>query len=388
MKPIGNDNYQHGSAAYDGVLLVNLGTPSAPTPRAVRRWLKEFLSDPRVVEMPRPIWWLILHLFILPFRPLRLAKLYQSIWHGDYESQADIGRLPSPGTPDMQGSPLLVYSQKKTAALQQRLNAQPNLLVKLAMSYGEPSIRSALSAMQKYPVRRLLVLPLYPQYSSTTTACVFDAVSSELQQWRWLPEVRFIHNYHDDQRYIHACAQRVLHARAAWGKDNAAGNRKLLFSFHGLPRANLLKGDPYHCQCHATARRIAERLKLSDEQWQLSFQSRFGRSEWLRPYTDETLQRMAQRGVQAVDVFCPGFAVDCLETLEEIKIQSRKVFLNAGGQSYHYIPALNDSAEHVDCLLALIQKHSSGWDHFGCDPKTEEQRAALKQRAMDAGADK
>ena len=362
MTLLGNSDYQHGSAAYDGILLVNLGTPAAATAAAVRRWLGEFLADPRVVELPRPLWWLILHFFILPVRPLRLAKLYQSIWHAE-------------------GSPLLVYSQRLTAALRRSLSSRPNVLIDLAMCYGEPSIAAVLSAMQKYPVRRLLVLPLYPQYSSTTTAPVFHAVTMQLQKWRWLPEVRFITDYHDDEHYIAACAQQIAAARAQQQTNQAP----LLLSFHGLPYTSLLQGDPYHCQCQTTARLIAERLQLHQHQWRISFQSRFGRGQWLQPYTDKTVQELAQQQ-QAVDVFCPGFAADCLETLEEINIQNRALFRDAGGRSYRYIAALNDSPAHRDCLLALIQKHSCGWDDFGHCRQTAKQRATVKQRAIAMGA--
>ena len=258
-----------------------------------------------MVELPRPVWWLILHLFILPLRPLRLARLYQSIWHEE-------------------GSPLLVHSQRMLTALRHRLSAQPGLLIEIAMSYGEPSISSALSAMQKHPVRRLLVLPLYPQYSATTSASVFDAVSRELRTWRWLPELRFVTDYHNESCYLDACAQHIRRARSMRPADETKDRRLLLLSFHGLPRVNLLKGDPYHCQCQATARLIAERLGLGERQWRIAFQSRFGRGEWLRPYTDETLRRLAKSEEKTVDVFCPGFAADCLETLEEIKIQNRR----------------------------------------------------------------
>ena len=295
----GRKDYTHGSTPKLGILLVNLGTPEQPSAKAIRTYLREFLSDPRVVEVPRWVWWLILNVFILPFRPSKIAPAYQKIW------------LPT-------GSPLAVNTQQQAHRLGERLNQemQHAVVLEYAMCYGKPSIAQRLDAMLAENVQKLLVFPLYPQYSATTTAAVFDVVTKYLQHQRWLPDIRFIHQYYEEPSYIEACAQQI-------GQHRKNDGRKLLFSYHGLPKRNLLQGDPYHCQCHASAHRIAQKLGLKDEQWLVGFQSRFGRAEWLKPYTDEILKSLPAQGVYEIDVFCPGFAADCLETLEEIAIQNR-----------------------------------------------------------------
>lgn len=330
---------RHGAPAGLGVLLINLGTPDAPTVSAVRRYLAEFLSDPRVVELPRPLWRLILHGIILRLRPRRSARSYRALW-------------------TEQGSPLLVISRRQAAALQERL--EPKLpgpiRVALGMRYGNPSIASALAELRDANARRLLILPLYPQYSATTTASVFDAVTAQLSTWRRLPEVRFINHYHDEPGYIAALAQSI---RAYWSEQGKPD--RLLFSFHGIPRAYLLRGDPYGCQCRKTARLTAKALGLAPDRWRTAFQSRVGRKEWLRPYTDETLIAWGREGVGKVHVVCPGFAADCLETLREIAVENRERFLEAGGGEFGYIPALNDQADHLDALETLIQRHIAGW---------------------------
>ncbi|QKT03087.1 ferrochelatase [Ectothiorhodospiraceae bacterium 2226] len=361
----GEAQYAHDSPSTLGVLLVNLGTPDAPTPTALRRYLREFLSDPRVVEAPRWLWWLALHGVILRIRPPRAAKAYQSVW-----------------TPE--GSPLLAISQRQSEALQLELERRlpGGTRVALAMRYGNPSVRAGLEALRAAGARRVLVFPLYPQYSATTTASVFDAVSEVLRGWRWLPELRFINHYHDDPGYIAALADSV---RAYWAQHGRPDH--LLMSFHGIPRRYLLAGDPYHCECHKTGRLLAEALALDPQAWTLTFQSRFGREEWLKPYTDHTLKALAERGVGRVDVVCPGFSADCLETLEEIEEQNREVFLHAGGQSYHYIPALNDSAAHIAALADLVQHHAQGW----AAPPAEAQRPAreaARARALALGAER
>ena len=332
-------DYEHGSPDFTGVLLVNLGTPDAPTASAVRRFLKAFLSDPRVVEYPRLLWWLILNGVILRIRPSRSAKAYREIWTDD-------------------GSPLMLHSQRLTDGVRERLEqrAPGEYKVELAMTYGEPSITSAIDKLQKAGARRLLILPLYPQYSGTTTASVFDAVTSKLQGLRWVPESRFINQYHDEPGYIRALAASV---REYW-QQHGRGDH-LLFSFHGVPRYTLDKGDPYHCLCQKTGRLVAEELELEEDQWTLSFQSRVGRDEWLRPYTDETVVELAGKGIGRLDVACPGFSADCLETLEEIAMQNAEFFEDAGGESLHYIPALNARDDHIDFLTTLIGQHTHGW---------------------------
>jgi ferrochelatase len=333
---VGDADYEHARADRLGVLLVNLGTPDAPTPAAVRRFLAQFLWDPRVVEAPRWLWWLALHGVILRIRPARSAHAYQQIWTAE-------------------GSPLLVNSRALTSAVDEVLRGKLNASVALAMSYGSPSIPSVLAQFRREGVRRLLVLPLYPQYSSTTSASVFDAVTSELQRWRWVPELRFITSYHDDRGYIDAAAAVI---EDHWRAHERA---HLLFSFHGVPRRYVLAGDPYFCQCLKTARLIAERLALGAEDWSVSFQSQVGREEWLRPYTDETLAQMAAQGRKRVTLVCPGFATDCLETLEEIAIRNRKLFLDRGGEFYDYVPALNANRAHAAALAEVILRHARGW---------------------------
>jgi len=335
----GADSFRHDQPPCTGVLLTNLGTPDTPTTSDVRRYLAEFLWDPRVVEIPRPLWWMILHGIILRLRPARSARKYATVW-----TEA--------------GSPLLAISKRQAAALQQALDKHcPGpVKVAVAMRYGNPSIAAGLDALRDAGARRLLLFPLYPQYSATTTASTFDALAAVLKTWRWLPELRMISHYHDDAAYIGALVQRI---RATW-RETKPGER-LLFSFHGLPKRNLLAGDPYHCECHKTARLVAEELGLEQGHWAVSFQSRFGRAEWLKPYTSELLAQWAKEGVDSVDVVCPGFAADCLETLEEIAVENRDIFLAAGGKTFHYIPALNDDAQHIEALTALILRHSGGW---------------------------
>lgn len=361
----GAADYCHGTAPATGVLLTNLGTPDAPTPAALRRYLAEFLWDPRVVEAPRWLWWLVLHGVILRIRPARSAHAYQKVW-------------------TEQGSPLLAISRRQAEAVKQALQAQFNgrVVVALGMRYGTPSVREAMEQLRAADVRRILVFPLYPQYSASTTASTFDAVAQVLKTWRWLPELRMVNHYHDDPGYISAVANSL---REAW--RNRPPAERLMFSFHGLPKRYLLQGDPYHCECHKTARLIAEQLNLPADRWQVAFQSRFGREEWLKPYADHTLQEWARAGVKSVDVVCPGFSADCLETLEEVAMQNRDIFLNAGGKNYHYIPALNDSPEHIKALTNLIELHTQGWPEFKANVDQKIHDAEMsKRRALDLGA--
>jgi ferrochelatase len=332
-------DFQHDQPRRLGILLTNLGTPDAPTAAAVRRYLGEFLWDPRVVEIPRPLWWLVLNGIILRTRPSRVARAYGTVW-------------------TEQGAPLLVHSQAIAeglqAALQQDLG--DSVRVVLGMRYGNPTLADAMEQLRRQGVTRLLVLPLYPQYSSTTTASTFDAVARVLQRWRWMPEIRMVTHYHDHPQYIDAIADSI---RQHWQTNGRA--ERLMFSFHGLPKRNLELGDPYFCECHKTARLVAEKLSLARDDYLICFQSRFGKAEWLQPYTDKTLESLPAAGIRKLDIVCPGFPADCLETLEEIAEQNRELFLHAGGEEYRYIPALNASAANVQLLSALAQQHIQGW---------------------------
>lgn len=345
----------HEASGRTGVLLINLGTPDAPTASAIRRYLRQFLSDRRVVEIPRLLWLAILHLFILPFRPRRLARAYASVW--------------SPG-----GSPLLVISRQQQEALAAKLG--PDLRVGLAMTYGEPSIAHALAEFEREHVRRILVLPLYPQYSATTTAAAFDALFAVLQKQRWVPELRTLNSYHDVPAYIEALAASLRRHWVAQGPGD-----HLLISFHSIPRQYLDAGDPYFCFCHKTARLLAECLGLAQERWSVSFQSRLGRAQWLQPYTDQVIPQLAKTGVRTLDVICPGFAADCLETLEEVAIRYAEDFCNAGGSALRYVPALNASEAHIDALATLCRQHLAGWSGPAPDSTAaiEQRRAAVER---------
>ncbi|WGE80750.1 ferrochelatase [Actinobacillus equuli subsp. haemolyticus] len=310
-----------------GVLLANLGTPDEPTAPAVKRYLKQFLSDPRVIDLPKFKWQLILNGIILPRRSPKVAKLYQEIW-------------------TEQGSPLLSISLQQQQTLQNYFNQQSrNVLVELGMSYGNPSIESATDRLIKAGVSKIIILPLYPQYSSTTTASVLDAFARGLTQQRKIVPFEFIHSYHNDPLYIQALANTI----------QLAEDEKLLFSFHGIPKRYQTEGDFYPEHCQQTAQLVADKLSLSDEQWLVTYQSRFGDEEWLQPYTDETLEKLPSQGVKKIAVICAGFSADCLETLEEIAEENKENFLNAGGQSYRYIPALNANTDHINALAKLIE---------------------------------
>ena len=358
MKYTGTPDYQHGSEPRIGVLLVNLGTPEQPSPRAVRRYLAEFLWDPRVIELPRPLWWLILHLIILRVRPKKSAHAYQKIW-----------------TPD--GSPLLIESKAVADGLQARLGDR--VRVALGMTYGRPSITDVLEQFRRENVQRLLVLPMYPQYSATTAGSIFDRVTRQLATWRWLPELRIVNQYWQEDAYIAALADSI---EAHWQQH---GRKHLLFSFHSIPKRYFLAGDPYHCFCHATARLVAERLQLGQDDWSLGFQSRFGREEWLKPYVDLLLLDYARQGPKQVTLVCPGFATDCLETLEEIDMQNRTAFLEAGGEAFDYVPCLNSSDAQLSLYEQLVLKHAQGWPEFtgGIDAAG---LAKSRERALALGA--
>lgn len=360
-------DYFHGKAESTGILLVNLGTPDAPEPRSLRRYLREFLSDPRVVEIPRLVWYPILYGIILNKRPAESAKKYAEVWTEE-------------------GSPLLAISKRQQQALQREMEVRFKgpVKVELAMRYGNPSIADTLLKMKQEGVRRLLVFPLYPQYCAATTATTFDAVYEQFKQWRWLPELRQINHYHDNPSYIDALAQSL---EEHW-KQHERGEL-LIMSFHGIPKRNLTLGDPYHCECYKTARLLAEKLHLKPEHYKVTFQSRFGKAEWLQPYTDKTLQALPAKGTKSVDVICPGFAADCLETLEEIQQENREYFMAAGGQNYQYIPALNDSPDHINALADLIQQHTQGWAETSADwsSRVQQKQAEIsREQAIKLGA--
>lgn len=353
--------FTHGSAPRTAVLLCNLGTPDTPTPADVRRYLAEFLSDPRVVEIPRLVWWLILHGIILRTRPAKSARKYASIWTAA-------------------GSPLKVWTDKQSKLLGGYLGERGHhLTVRYAMRYGSPSVASVLDELKTQGVTRVLILPAYPQYSATTTASMADAVYLWASRIRQLPEFRFVNRYHDDPGYIGALAARIGEFWAANGRPD-----RLVLSFHGVPKRTLALGDPYHCECLKTARLLAERLGIGKESVQVTFQSRLGRAEWLQPYTEPTLIALARQGVKRVDVACPGFTSDCLETLEEIDQEGRAAFLAAGGQEFNYLPCLNDRHDWIAALSAIAIQHLQGWNTTALPgaPALELQR----QRAIAAGA--
>jgi ferrochelatase len=339
MKYINQSEQLHQPDGGLGILLVNLGTPDAPTAAAVRRYLAQFLSDPRVVAIPKLIWQIILHAIVLRVRPKRKAEDYKGIWTEE-------------------GAPLLAISRRQQATLNELLQSRlrGDIHVALAMRYGNPSIASVLKTLRQKNVQRLLVFPLYPQYSATTTASIFDAISTELQRWRWIPEIRFIQRYHHYPDYIRVLCESIRDFR-----EQAGDAQKLLFSFHGIPQDYYQAGDPYPEECQATANRVVEQLGLDRDQWQLAFQSRFGAQQWVKPYTMETLKQWGAEGVESVQVVCPAFSVDCLETLEEIAQENRDAFLEAGGKHYAYIPALNDRPDHMQLLADLVCRHISGW---------------------------
>ncbi|MEJ6521120.1 ferrochelatase [Shewanella bicestrii] len=322
-----------------GVLLVNLGTPDEPTPKAVKRFLKQFLSDPRVVDLSPWLWQPILQGIILNTRPAKVAKLYQSVW-------------------TEQGSPLMVISEQQAQKLATDLSATFNqtIPVELGMSYGNPSIDSGFAKLKAQGAERIVVLPLYPQYSCSTVASVFDAVAQYFTQVRDIPELRFSKQYFDHDAYIAALAHSV---KRHWKTHGQAD--KLILSFHGIPLRYATEGDPYPEQCRATAKLLAQALELTDGQWQVCFQSRFGKEEWLTPYADELLADLPRQGVKSVDVICPAFATDCLETLEEISIGGKETFLHAGGEVYHFIPCLNDDELHIELLRQLVQQQAQPW---------------------------
>ena len=362
-------DYEHGLPESLGVLLVNTGTPDAPTPEAVRRFLKQFLSDTRVIEIPRLLWWLVLHGYILRVRPHQSAEAYEKIW-------------------TEQGSPLLLHSLDIAGSVQEKLSARLSgaIHVELGFRYGNPSIDDALEKMYQQYVRRILVLPLYPQYSGASTGSAFDAIATSLGRRRWVPEVHFINHYHDAAGYVSAVAASI---RDYW--DLHGRGERLLFSFHGMPRRTLDLGDPYHCQCQKTARLVAESLELESESWTTSFQSRLGRAEWLRPYTDDIVAKWGSEKAGKVDIVCPGFSADCLETLEEVALRYAADFKAAGGGELRYIPALNARDDHVGFLSRLIARNVAGWPEASPDWSLSEAAREMDKslrRAREMGAER
>ena len=357
--------HRHGQPARTAVLLINLGTPAAPTPAATRRYLAEFLADPRVVEIPRLVWLPLLHGVILRTRPRRSAAKYASIW-----------------TPE--GSPLAVWTARQAEALNAEFRQRGHdLLVAHAMRYGEPSVPSQLDALVRAGATRVLVLPLYPQYSAATTASTFDKALQWVSATRRVPALRLVDAFHDDAGYIEALAERL---QAHWREKGRA--ERLILSFHGMPARTLELGDPYFCQCHKTARLLTEHLRLDPAQVQVTFQSRFGKARWLEPYTEPTLQQLAASGVRSVDVMCPGFVADCLETLEEISMEAREAFIAAGCLDFRYVPCLNDAPRFIRALADLAEAQMQGWPtrKLAADSAAAAELQVQRERALALGA--
>ena len=360
--------YQHGSPPRIGILIANLGTPDAADAPALRRYLGEFLWDPRVVEIPRLVWWLILNLIILNTRPARSAAKYAKVWMTEG------------------GSPLRFWTERQAAELARSLAADGGEPVEVAwgMRYGQPSLETAILDLRRRGCDRILFLPMYPQYAASTTASSMDKVADTFRRLRNVPGLRTVRNFHDHPGYIAALATRVREHWAAHGRPD-----RLVMSFHGVPRYTLDRGDPYHCECQKTGRLLAEALELPADAYVVTFQSLFGRAEWIKPYTEPTVRELARSGVRRVDVVCPGFPADCLETLEEIGMEVREAFLSEGGQEYHYITALNDDPRWIEALAGIARTHLGGWrapvwDADGARAHGERQQAAA--RALGARA--
>lgn len=365
MRYLPEPPHDHGAVAKIGILLVNLGTPQAPTAAALRPYLKHFLWDPRLVEIPRALWWLILHGIVLNTRPRKSAEKYAKIW-------------------TTEGSPLRVHTERQANLLRGCLGAKtPHpLVVGWAMRYGAPPVDAELARLKAQGCRRVLVVPLYPQYAAASTGSAFDAVFEAASRMRNVPELRLVKHFHDHPGYIGALAQSV---REYWTTHGRAD--QLVMSFHGVPRFTLERGDPYHCECQKTGRLLAEALSLKPEQYVITFQSRFGRAEWLKPYTQETVEALGRRKTRRVDVICPGFVSDCLETLEEIAIENKAAFLSAGGGEFHYIPCLNERPMWIEALAAICLAHLQGWtEPAAMQPDAAEDLAASRRRALALGA--
>jgi ferrochelatase len=339
MKYLPEPEHERGTISRAAVLLANLGTPDAPTPAAVRRYLAQFLSDPRVIEIPRALWLPILHGFILSTRPRKSARKYASIWSED-------------------GSPLRVHTERQARRLRDYFGLQVHspFVVDFAMRYGAPSIPDTLARLKSEGCDRILVMPMYPQYAASTTASALDEVAAYLRRVRNVPEIRVVKHFHDHPAYIAALAQLVRDHWAQSGRPD-----KLVMSFHGLPRYTIVRGDPYHRECQETARLLAQKLDLPESRWQIAFQSRFGAAEWLEPYTASVLADCGRRSLHRVDVVCPGFVADCLETLEEIGVEGKDIFLGAGGREFHLLPCLNERDDWIRSLATIVREHLVGW---------------------------
>ena len=338
VKYIGEKNYEHGSKEKIGVLITNLGTPDAPNKEELKVYLNQFLSDPRVIELPKILWQILLKLVILQIRPSKSAEAYKQIWTD-------------------KGSPLLDIANRQLNKIQSSFSSKnENIVFEVGMRYGNPSIPDALSKLQKKQIRRLLVLPMYPQYCAATTGSTFDEVTNALQKWRWIPEMRFINQYFEEKNYIEALSNSI---KSFWKKNKKP--QKIIFSYHGIPKRYLTNGDPYHCFCLKTTRLVKEYLGLSDDEIITTFQSRFGKAEWLKPYTSETLKELPKQGIKNIHIISPGFSSDCLETLEELEEENKEYFMESGGENYHYIPCLNDQDDHINVFVNLIKKHIQGW---------------------------
>ena len=334
MSFLGEQEFDHKPSERVGILICNLGTPDSFKTKDVRRFLKEFLSDGRVIEIPKIIWWFILNGIILIFRPSKSAKLYKSVWTEE-------------------GSPLMVYSEKLVNKL--RKDFPENSEIELAMRYGNPSIQEGLLSLKNKNCRNLIILPMFPQYSGTTTGSIFDEVSRVLSKWRWVPNLNFINSYHDNEDYISALSESL--------KDQIkqVSPQKIIFSYHGIPKRNFTQGDPYHCLCKKTTRLVAEKLDLEETSYMTTFQSRFGRAEWLKPYTSETMESLPQENIKNILVVAPGFSVDCLETIEEIDEENKEIFIEAGGEIFNYAPCLNDSQLHISFIKSFLIKQIAIW---------------------------
>ena len=341
MKYEGEKDYKHGSKENVGVLITNLGTPDKPKTKELQTYLKEFLSDPRVIEVPKLFWQLILRTIILNLRPKKVAKLYKSIWKKE-------------------GGPLLVMLEKQKKGIVKILrNKKKNVKIEIGMRYGNPSIKLGLEKLRKQKCRRILILPLYPQYCAATTGSTFDKVTEVLRKWRWIPEVRFINNYFEEPLYLDCLIKSIKDSWQEFGKS-----QKLIFSYHGVPKKYLLKGDPYHCFCQKTTRLVVEKMKLKEKEYMTTFQSRFGPDEWLQPYTDKTLENLPSKNIKKIHIISPGFSSDCLETLEELEVENKEIFMSSGGKKFNYIKCLNDKPEHLNMLALLILNHLKGWPGY------------------------
>lgn len=358
--------YKHGMTSKPAVVLVNLGTPEAPTAGALRPYLRQFLSDTRVIEIPKYIWWFILNCFVIPLRSKKSAAKYASIWTKD-------------------GSPLKVHTLKQATMLRGYLGERGHQVdVVAAMRYGQPALPEVLEKLQESGCTRVLVLPAYPQYSATSTASVFDAVFDHYKKVRNVPELRFIKHYHDHPAYINALKNSVLNHR-----NQGQRAQHLVMSFHGVPKRTLMLGDPYHCECLKTARLLAQSLNLKEDEYTVTFQSRFGKAEWLQPYTQPTVEALAKKGVKSVDVICPGFTSDCLETLEEINMEVRSAFLLAGGSEFNYIPCLNEDTLWMQGLAEIAETHLFAWPTHANEQNHLQQEALVgAEEAKKMGADR